>query len=171
MPALSIWQIDFITTKGASCRLLSYGDEMVDALQMSVEQTGSTFSSIGGQWGSASNEGAARTSLAWSRMVSHASHVAAYTYTQTFAALFPLAQDGKLRISIQNGPVFDHFDALISALPTAPKTDTAGFDTDTIFRATTGRSVPVSGLPLTPGLPFSWILPTWGAITTPWGSL
>lgn len=171
MPFLSIWQIDFITAAGASHRLLDHGDEMVDPLDISADQQGSTFSAIGAAWGSAAADGAARRSIGWSRMVSHASHTAAFHYVQTYPALFPFGQSGKLRITVQGGATFDHFDALISSIPTVLKYDTAGFDTDTLFRATTGRTVPVSGLPLTPGLPFSWILPAWSGITPAWASL
>lgn len=155
----SLFQIDFMADGGGSWRLLDFADVTLEEFPFPMEQQSSTYAPIGAEWAGGRGEGAARSSISWSRRVTHASIAACRSFCISHPATMPLRREGKLRVTIQGGATWDLLEATLQSASTAPYVWT-GHPTMTNYRAECGRRVPVAGLPHTAnsGFPHAWLL-------------
>lgn len=154
----SLYQIDFIdATSGGATRLLSVGDMLENPLQLSFEQGALDYAPIGAEWGKTLANGSARRPLEWARLEEHASHEAAAGHCIRHAASLPFMRPGKIRLTVSGGETWDMLDAVLLAAVTRPHL-MGRFRTLSTYRASSGRTVPVSGVPHYAGMPTSWIL-------------
>lgn len=160
----SLYQIDFISAAGAATRLLSVGDLTGSMPDFIVRQQAETHISLGNPWGGARAAGGARRPLGWTRLTEHASHAAAASYAIRHGASLPLTSEGKLRITVSGGEVWDMLDAVLLEASTRPDGE-GDFATLTTYSAEAGLSLPVSGLAHYAGMPTAWILTTHAAQT------
>ena len=166
----SLWKIEFITA-GGTFLLLDFGDFVPSEIGPKVGQQVDSFSAIGAGWAKSQPQGAAVTSLAWSTRRNHASHAELRGFCFRHAASFPTGQAGTLRISIEDGEVWEIADASVAGTEPMPLTPSGGFRTLTGYSATGGRLSPGAAITLYSGIPWSWILQEWDALTTEWDNL
>ena len=161
----SLWQIDFISDP-AIYRLLDYGDLIDGEVAPKVAQQADTISPIGARWakGTAPTSGAV-VNLSWTVQRNHESHQALRAFCLRHVAQFPAGKVGALRLSIEDGEVWDITDCVIGSSEPMPHIQSGGFSTLTSYSATGGKLVPVSGLAQIPGTPHSWIMRTPEEIT------
>lgn len=156
----SLYQIDFVdSASGGSLRLLSIGERGEADIQFGFQQDNTAWSPVGSDYGFASALGGARQPLEWQRLQDHASHAAAASYAIRHPASVPKQREGKLRITISGGEVWDLMDAVILAVTCRPHVG-FGFRTLTGYRCEAGVAVPVSGLAHAAGVRMDWILET-----------
>lgn len=166
----SIWKIEFITASGTFL-LLDWGDFIAAEIGPKVSQEAESFAPIGADWGRSRPQGGAQTSLSWTVRRDHASHADLRAACMRHAAAFPSGQSGIIRMSIQNGEVWEIESAALTASEPLPLVPSAEFRTVTSYNAQGGRLKPGEPIALYPGIPWSWILQDWDSITTDWDSL
>jgi hypothetical protein len=156
----SIYQIDFIdAVSGGSTRLLSIGEKVEAVLGFGFEQESSAWSPVGLDYGFGIGLGGARQAVEWQRMQEHASHATAAAYAIKHPASIPKQKDGKLRVTISGGEVWDFSAAVILAVNSRLRVGNA-YRTLTGYRCECGEAVPVSGLAHVAGVRIDWILET-----------
>ncbi|MEI6654056.1 MAG: hypothetical protein WCP45_04755 [Verrucomicrobiota bacterium] len=156
---LSIYQIDFIDSAGTATRLLDIGDPIGAMIDFSVKQSADSFTSLGNPWGGSRASGGARRPLSWARQIEHVSHAAAASFAIRHPASLPLSREGKLRVTVSGGEVWDLLDAVILDATTRPDQD-GTYATLTNYTAEAGQTLPWSGLAHYAGIPTSWLLTT-----------
>lgn len=160
----SIWRIELINASGTT-RLLDYGDDTSEAIKPKVSQEAARYAPIGAPWGETEDQPGALVTLGWDRMEHHASHAAACGHVMRGAATTATRKTGTLRISIQDGEVWDIEDC--TTLATEPVTVTKGpIRTLTTYQAIGGRMLPAEAIELYAGIPCEWILQLCENITT-----
>lgn len=160
----SLFQIDFIDTNGGSTRLLSYGDYLEKPLEVPWSQSADGYTPIGAIWGKSRAKGGGRRTLEWARRATHATHAEVAAYVLRYPASLPTYREGKFRISIQGGEVWDFMDSVFLGAVTRPMV-TSKCHSITTFRGEAGQMLPVSGLAYYAGVPHSWNLVTHSAQT------
>lgn len=156
----SLYQIDFIdTSTGASTRLLSLEDRAEADLQFGFEQNSAEWSPVGLDYGYESPLGGSRQAVQWTRLMDHASHAAAAAYAIKHPASLPMQREGKLRVTISGGEVWDLMDAIILGVNCRINVG-FGFRTVAGYNCKAGQPVPVSGLVHAAGVRIDWILET-----------
>ncbi len=166
----SLWNIEFVTTS-ASHLLLDWGDLISGEISPKVAQQSDQIAPIGAAWSKSRAQGGAVTSLSWSTRRDHASHADLRGFCMRHAAAFPSGQAGTLRLSIQDGEVWEILDTTLATSEPMALVPSADFRTLTSYSATGGRMRPTSELTLYPGIPWSWINQEWDALTTDWDNL
>jgi hypothetical protein len=166
----SLWKIEFVTT-GGTFLLLDVGDFISGEISPKVSQQAETYSAIGAAWGKTQAQGTAVTSLAWSTRRDHDSHAGLRAFCMRHAAAFPGGLSGALRISIEDGEVWNIADASLASSEPMPLAPSGGFRTITSYTATGGSISPASAIPLYPGIPWAWILQDWTALTGDWDAI
>ena len=160
MAICSIWQLDFVPDDGgAPIRLVSFGDWLMDEIELPMEQLGGDYAPIGALWGDGYSLGGAERSFAISTRDDHASHAAARNYCIRRPAEMPIRRDGYLRVAVQGGETW----ALMSAqvLRCTPRPiRSEGFRTVTTYQLAARKAVPVAGVEATSATPIGWRLDT-----------
>lgn len=155
----SVWKIELIT-ESATHVLLNYGDLIDGELKPRVEQRVTKDAPVAKAWGESSAEGGAMVSLSWSRQQDHASPAAARSAVMRNAASLPTLKTGTLRISIQDGEVWEVADCTVSMSEPQPLT-TGLHRTLTVYQAAGGALEPVSVLTPYSGIPWEWMNDNW----------
>jgi hypothetical protein len=156
---LSEYKIEFVTASGAEVLLLDHDDPMERMVDFPVTQEVRKSSVIGGQWGIETALGNGRRAMEWSRLEEHGSHAAAAAYCLRHPAEVPILSPGVLRTEVRGGEVWEMQGAVIAAVTTRLSNE-GDFATLSLYKATAGRTQPVSGLAWYYGIPTSWILET-----------
>lgn len=162
---VSIYQIDFIDSDGATTRLLDHGDLIENFIDFSFNQAADEFAAILGQWGKAVPRGGARRPVEWARLLEHTSHIVAAAFCIRHPAEVPYMKTGTLRIEIDGGEVWDLQDAVLFSAATRLSRE-GDFSTLTNYKLTAGKTVPYSGLEHYLGQRMEWILDTHTELTT-----
>lgn len=156
----SIYQIDFIDAiSGGSTRLLSIGEKVEATLGFGFDQESSQWNPVGLDYGFGIGLGGARQAVEWQRLQDHSSHAAAAAFSIKHPASIPKQRDGKLRVTISGGEVWDFSSAVILAVNSRPRVGNM-YRTLTGYRCEVGDAVPVSGLVHAAGVRMDWILET-----------
>ena len=166
----SLWKIEFITTS-ATYLLLDWGETISGEIAPKVAQQSDSTAAIGAAWSKSRAQGGAVTSLSWSTRRDHASHADLRGFCMRHAAAFPSGQEGTLRLSIEDGEVWEILDATLATSEPMALVPSADFRSITSYGAVGGRITPGAAIPLYPGIPWSWILQDWDALTTDWDGL
>ena len=166
----SVWKIELLTTNGTTV-LLDYGDLIDGELKPRVEQRTTKDAPVGKPWGESSAEGGAMMTLNWSVQRDHESAAAARSAVMRSAANLPMLKTGTLRISIQDGEIWEALDCTVSM--SEPQPLTAGpHRTLTTYQAAAGTLQPVSVLEPFTGITWQWLNDAWENYdTTNWEDL
>ena len=152
----SSYQIDLIKPSGAILRLLDFGDFHGEAPAFGMVQQSATLVPLGAEWGKADASKGLRRQLTWDRRTDHASGQDADRAVQVITAAFPESVRGTLRVTLQNGEVWDMRDATLQSVVCMRRPELGQFSTLTIFAAEAGKTVPVAGVTWCPGTPAYW---------------
>jgi hypothetical protein len=165
----SVWRIELINAAGTT-RLLDFGDDISEEIKPKISQDAARYAPIGAAWGETEEQPGALVTLGWDRRENHASHAAARGHVMRAAAATATRKTGTLRISIQDGEVWDIEDCTV--LATEPVTVTKGpIRTLTTYQAIGGRMIPAEAIALYSGIPWEYILQNWEAVTADWEDL
>ena len=166
----SLWKIEFITA-GGTFLLLDWGDFVPSEIGPEVAQTVELTAPIGADWAKTRPQKGAVTSLTWGTRRDHTGHADLRAFVLRHAATFPTGQSGTLRLSIQDGEVWDIPDAAVATTKPAPLVPSGGFRTITSYTASGGGLRPAAAIPLFPGIAWDWILQDWDDLTDDWDTL
>jgi hypothetical protein len=156
MKIRSIWKIEFLPANGPAVTLLDAGD-LVDAEPtFGVDTESERWSPIGNRWGRNTALGGGQRPIAFSRQRTHASPAAARGYAISRAPLVPMAESGKLKITITGGDIWLIDDAVLLDLSVSlvPKIPHATMERISARGAATR---PGAAITLFAGIPVSWI--------------
>lgn len=159
-------QIDFIHS-GGSVRLASAGDGVDKEPFPEMKQAASEWGESGGQWGGADAKGMSTGTVGFSVRKYHASHAAARDFCLLAAGMFPSGRTGILRWTVDGGGTWEMPDAVLTASAPALLTQANAPATIQTFSITGGRAVPVTEIPLFPGIPVEFIHQAIGDLTSP----
>lgn len=166
----SLHQIDFIHA-GGTLRLLDIGAIVEAAPVVDVKQTEEHYHPLGAEWSEGQALGGAETSVSWTAVRNHASHADLHGYCMRHAAVFPSMATGTLRVTISGGETWDVMDAVLSSASPVPLMSSGAWETVTTYSATGGQLLPAAALTLYAGIPWSFILQDWDALTGDWDAL
>lgn len=165
----SIWQIDLINASGTT-RLLDYGDGITDEIKFSVAQDATRYGPISSLWGETDAGLNAFVSLGWSRRQNHASHAASRSHCLRTAAAAGVRRSGTLRVSVQDGEVWDIGNCTVFSSEPMPLVG-YGFRTLTSYQAIGGVMTPAAAIALYAGIQWDFILQNWEDLSGNWETL
>lgn len=151
----SIWKIEFLPTSGAPVVLLDYGDIMEGEPEFETAQSNASSSPIFHAYGSNFALGGAQNPSSWSRRRSYTSNATARTVGMLERQSFPWGQQGSIRVSIENGTVWDYAKSTLLSMTASYPTSARGGRLMMIYRAQLGKPKFTAGQ-LPAGTPAKW---------------
>jgi len=165
----SLYQIDFAHSAG-SLRLVDFGEKLTGEIEIHATQRAATYAPINAAWGESAALGGAMCDFTLGVIRDHASHAAARGACFSNTAAIPNGKTGTLTLSVQGGQTWQMASVSILSATTIPRVPSATFETITTLTFSGGKLLPTTAIDLYSGIPYEFILQTWGSLSGNWST-